>query len=180
MKELPPSKREFAHKLESKVKTFLRDWEPQDEHAQRAFITELNHFYLELLVENDELRHTARELTIAKNQYHLYYDQSPTSCFTFNAEGIIQEANLSAAKLLNVSRQNLIDQQHAFTAHVDTNSYEVFFNHLEQVLVSDEVQECELSVLSIGEKVGIPITLKSSRVKLYSGDWECLSFAQKK
>lgn len=174
------SKRDFVLKLRQRVAEFFERFDSEviiSPECQRAFVSELNSCYVELLTEKNELLRATQELKIARDHYNLYYDLSPIASFSLDARGIILEANLTASRMLNVSRHNLRDQQHSFTAHLAPESYETFFTHLEQTLSDDAQKTCTLSILRIGESDSIQASLCSRRVKQLSGDWECLTFA---
>lgn len=176
-----PNKHTRLSELKQKVDAFFKRVEGQKRISpedQSTFLTELNHRFLEIVAENEELNKTTRELKLSRDHYHLYYDLNPSACFSFNDKGLILEANLAASKLLNVGRHNLRDQQHSFTAHLSSSSYETFFGHLEKTLSEDSPQECTLHILQIGTKNSIPAKLHSRRVKQLSGSWECLTFVQ--
>lgn len=168
-------------KLESLVDRFIAEQAEQsnEANAQKDLLKSLKRYYVEHGIENQELRKSIHELNLARERYHLFFDYSPTACFIFNQQGTILEANLQAADLLNVSRHNLRDQQHAFTAHLDSGSYETFFRHLEKTLSQDAPQECNLEALRIGESNSISVRLHSRRFKDAAGDWEIICYAQK-
>lgn len=174
------SQRDFQRQLRRRVADFFERIDHQGDiscELQSAFVTELNSCYTELLTENTELLRATQALKIARDHYHLYYDFSPIACFRLDKQGLILEANLTGSHLLNVSRHNLRDQQHSFTAHLDPQSYETFFTHLEHTLSDDEQNKCSLRILRIGDEDSVTTQLYSRRIKQLSGDWECLTFA---
>ncbi|WGV26598.1 helix-turn-helix domain-containing protein [Halotia branconii] len=62
----------------------------------------------ELYQQNEELVQTRNLLEAERQYYQDLFEFAPDGYLVTNAEGIIREVNLSAAKLLNISRQSLI------------------------------------------------------------------------
>lgn len=59
---------------------------------------------VELELQNDELRRVQHELEAARARYFDLYDRAPIGYLTVGENGLILEANQSAASLLGVSR----------------------------------------------------------------------------
>ncbi|MEH1805120.1 PAS domain S-box protein [Nostoc sp.] len=62
----------------------------------------------ELYQQNEELVKTRNWLETERKHYQDLFDLAPDGYLVTNTEGIIQEANLTVAKLLNVSKQFLV------------------------------------------------------------------------
>ena len=60
---------------------------------------ELTVHQIELEMQNEELRHAQAELEAARARYFDLYDLAPVSYLTIGQNGLILEANLTAAKL---------------------------------------------------------------------------------
>src|SRR6202011_2882519 len=71
---------------------------------------ELRVHQIELEMQNEELRRTQEELEASRARYFDLYDLAPIGYFTLSEEGLILEANLTAAKLLGVTRDALVKQ----------------------------------------------------------------------
>jgi two-component system, chemotaxis family, sensor kinase Cph1 len=65
---------------------------------------------IELEMQNEELRRTQEDLEISRSRYFDLYDLAPVAYFTLSEQGLILEANLTAAKLLGVARGALVQQ----------------------------------------------------------------------
>ncbi|MBV5338236.1 MAG: PAS domain S-box protein [Deltaproteobacteria bacterium] len=72
---------------------------------------ELRTHQIELEMQNEELRRTQRELESAQKRYFDLYDLAPLGYLTFNDNGLIREANLSAASMLGMERAALRNTQ---------------------------------------------------------------------
>lgn len=73
----------------------------------RRMFHELRVHKIELEMQNEELRRVQGDLDTARRRYLDLYDQAPVGYCTLSAEGLIQEANLTAAILLGVPRKEL-------------------------------------------------------------------------
>jgi len=79
-------------------------------HIARAQQHELLVHRIELELQNEELRRTQKELEDARNRYFDLYDSAPVGYLTVSKEGMILEANLTAATLLGTIRTELARQ----------------------------------------------------------------------
>jgi PAS domain S-box-containing protein len=73
-------------------------------------IHELQVHQIELEMQNEELRQREAELDALRARYFQIYEQAPVGYLTVDKQGLILEANLTAASLLGVLRSDLIEQ----------------------------------------------------------------------
>lgn len=93
------------------------------EEIQRAF-HELQVHQIELELQNEELRRIQNDLEVARTRYLNLYDLAPIGYCTISETGLILEANLTAARLLGVEREELIRQLLSrFIFNEDQNRY---------------------------------------------------------
>jgi diguanylate cyclase (GGDEF)-like protein/PAS domain S-box-containing protein len=112
--------------------------------AANEIIHELRVHQIELEMQNDSL-HLAQEL-LAQSQarYVALYDLAPVAYFTVDSNGVNLQANLTAASLLGVSRETLLQQSlSAFVVNED-NFY--LFRHKTLNSEKNVSTICELKI----------------------------------
>lgn len=106
---------------------------------------------VELEHQNEELRIAHEELEQSRNKYVNLFDFSPIPYFTLDQEGIIQEVNLSASKMIGIGRKRLIGKN--FITYVPLEERDVFGSFLHTVFNSSVKHSRELKVTSKDKKV---------------------------
>jgi PAS domain S-box-containing protein len=104
--------------LRKRAETLLREkaaqipetLNPPIPESLQSTLHELRVHQIELEMQNDELRRIQAELEASRSRYFDLYDLAPVGYFTLSEEGLILEANLTAAMLLNVTRGALVNQ----------------------------------------------------------------------
>jgi len=97
---------------------------------------------IELETQNEELRRTQVELETARDRYRDLYDFSPVGHLTLDTSGTIVEANLSAATLLGLTRQELVGQPLA--RFVEPEDQAIFQRHCQDVVEISTRHICEV------------------------------------
>jgi two-component system, NtrC family, response regulator AtoC len=110
----------------------------------RALAHELQVHQAELEIQNHELRRAQIELQESRDKYADLYDFSPVGYFTLDPQGVILEANLSGARLLNRERRKLIKRP--FMLVVSPDDHSSFFSHLKSVFETPVKQTCEIKL----------------------------------
>ena len=80
---------------------------PSGGDVQRL-VHDLQVHQVELEMQNEELRRAQADLGAASARYFELYDRAPVGYCTLDAQGLIQEANLTAADLLGLARKTLV------------------------------------------------------------------------
>jgi PAS domain S-box-containing protein len=108
----------------------------------REIFQELQTHQVELEMQNEELRRAQEELIDARDQYADLYDFAPVGYISVSAKGLILEANLAVAAMLEVERGELIGKRlSAFVVDEDQNT---LYLHRRHLLEPDCRQTCEL------------------------------------
>jgi PAS domain S-box-containing protein len=100
-------------------------------------------------MQNEELRQTQHELEVSREKYLDLYDLAPVGYLTLNEPGLIQEANLTAARLLGVARTDLLQQP--LTRFILREDLGIFHQHRQQLLETRAPQYYELRLMRPGD-----------------------------
>jgi PAS domain S-box-containing protein len=142
----------------------VKEMKPED--AQLLF-HELRVHQIELEQQNEELRRVQVELELARERYFDLYDMAPVGYCTVNEQGLILEANLTAATLLGVPRSALVKRPiNRFLVPEQRNSFQ---HCCEQLRASGETQCCELQLIrQDGATLWVSVTVNLA--KCITGD----------
>jgi len=110
-----------------------------EEAAQ--LIHELQVHQIELEVQNEDLRQAQIKVEESRDRYADLYDFAPLGYLTLNDKGLILEANLRAAQLLDIDRKDLLKQP--FSGFVYKEHADVWHFHLREVFQSRSPQMIE-------------------------------------
>ena len=133
-KHIPGTSENSEHSLRQRADESLqtesgissKDLETLSPEEIRRSLHELRVHQIELEMQNEELRRTQEELETARERYFDLYDLAPVGYFTLNEEGVFLETNLTAARLLGVSRNTLIRQP--ITRFIDKENQDIYYH----------------------------------------------------
>ena len=111
----------------------------------RLALHELRVHQIELEMQNEELRRTQQQLEASRERYFDLYDLAPVGYFTLNEQGLILEANLTAAKLFGVARGVLIKQP--LSRFILPEDQDIHYRHRKALLEMGTPQSWALRVL---------------------------------
>jgi formate hydrogenlyase transcriptional activator len=132
---------------------------PHSEKDARRLVHELEVHQIELEMQNAELRRSQEELELSRNKYVELYDFAPVGYFTFDTKGLIQEINLTGAKMLEIDRRGLANKP--FSSFIaDAQGREIFLKHCEEVIRQESSQSCEI-LLKRKDGAAFPAQLQS-------------------
>lgn len=113
--------------------------------ALRRSLIELQRRLHELERQNEVLLQLQVELQASRDHYFELYDLAPMAYCSFDREGTIVQANLTAATLLGVERAALLGQP--FSRFIGEEDGEVFRQHSARLFAAGEPQTCDLRIL---------------------------------
>src|SRR4030042_932289 len=105
---------------------------------------------IELEMQAEELRRAQIDLEKSRDKYIELFDFAPLGYFTLNENNIIIEANLTAARLLDMERRNLIRLK--ITKFIAPESQDIFYSVYRKDFEPGGKRGCEIYM---GRKDGI-------------------------
>jgi len=131
----------------------------------QVLIHNLQVHQIELEMQNEELRRVHLELESTRDRYAELYNFAPVGYFTLDANGVIVEANLTGASLLNIARSFLIGAPlSCFVYPEDRTRYAGYRVQLGQ---SREPQTVEIRLVRSDE---FPFYARLEGLAMYDGD----------
>ena len=113
-----------------------------------ALVHELEVHQIQLEMQNEELKRAKLEAEDALAKYSDLHDFAPIGLFTFDAQGLIQELNLTGAALLGSVRLNLMNKH--FRLFVASKDRPFFDDFCKLAFETSIKQTCELNLLRNG------------------------------
>jgi signal transduction histidine kinase len=107
---------------------------------------ELHIYEAELQIQNEELLDSRAQIEESQKKYFRHFDLAPVGLIRLNRAGLILDANILGAQMLNVNRALLHRGPRPFLPHVAPDSLAVFQQHLESALASGKMEMCELQL----------------------------------
>ena len=137
-----------ANMLRQRAETFLR-YTGQDigdipvQDVQRL-VHELQVYQIELEMQNEELRRTQQDLEASRDRYSTLYDFAPVGYLTLDRDGVIVEANLTAARMLGTDRSALL--RTGLTDFIVPDDQDTLYFHRQQVVATPTSHTCDLHI----------------------------------
>ena len=119
-----------------------KDVEAMSPEEVKRMLHELRVHQIELEMQNEELRRTQGELHAARARYFDLYDLAPVGYCVISEQGLILEANLTAAGLLGVARSALVKAP--VSRFILLDDQDIYYRHRKQLFETGEAQACEL------------------------------------
>jgi PAS domain S-box-containing protein len=125
---------------------------PSQEHLEavsaeeiRRTLHELGVHQIELEMQNEELRRAQVELDTARARYFDLYDLAPVGYCTLGEQGLILEANLTAATMLGMARGALTKK--FLTRFIFKEDQDIYYRHHKRLIETGEPQSFELRLV---------------------------------
>jgi PAS domain S-box-containing protein len=134
--------------LRRRAKKFLAA-QPNEESIisledMKGLIHEFNTYQVELELQNEDLRHTQKELEQSRNRFADLIEFAPVGYFTFDRKGDILVVNLTGSLLLGVEKEALLKK--AFTSFMSQADSDLFYLHLKKVFAAKSKQTCAFNL----------------------------------
>ena len=110
-----------------------------------ALLHELQVHQIELEMQNEELRESQIALDIVRSRYFDLYDLAPIGYLTLNAHGSIQQANLTVANLLGMTRGALLKQP--LSKLILKADQDIYYLSHKKLMASGDSQSFELQIV---------------------------------
>ena len=120
----------------------LTAWAALSPGKLKELIHELQVHQIELDMQNDELRQVQAELEASRSRYFDLYILAPVGYLILNERSKILECNLTAARLLGVTRSALVNRP--FSLLIQSTHGAVYEKTLKILAETDSPQRCEL------------------------------------
>jgi two-component system, cell cycle sensor histidine kinase and response regulator CckA len=114
-----------------------------EESAQ--LLHELRVHQIELEMQNTELRRIQHDLETSKACYFNLYELAPLGYLTVNDRGVIQKANLAAASIFDIAREDLLNKP--ITKLIFREDQTVFYLQRNKISDENEVQAWDMRLV---------------------------------
>ena len=118
---------------------------PADTRPYAEVLHELLVNEIELEMQNEELLRARDVIEESRTRYVDLYESAPVAYLTFDENGRILEANLTACALLGIDRRRLSNKY--FSRFITPADQDTFLKHRMEVLKRGVKQTCELALL---------------------------------
>src|SRR5450432_3543733 len=100
----------------------------------RGLLHDLRLQRIELELQNEELQSSQEQLELARARYFDLYDLAPVGYVTISEKGVVMDANLTAAGLLDAARSALVKKP--WTSFVLPADQDIYLRHRRQLFSS--------------------------------------------
>ncbi|MEI7671514.1 MAG: ATP-binding protein, partial [Deltaproteobacteria bacterium] len=111
----------------------------------RHALHELRVHQIELEMQNAALRRTQVELVASQARYFDLYNLTPVGYVTLGGNGLIIDANLTAAILLGMTRSTLVGQR--LSRFINKEDQDIYYQSQKHLLKTTMSQACELRMV---------------------------------
>jgi PAS domain S-box-containing protein len=148
-----PAQADIRRALRQRAEEIARERAMQDSGDLAALspeeaaevLHELQVHQIELEMQNAELHRAQEELEASRERYFDLYDLAPVGYCTISEQGLILEANLTAATLLETSRNGLVRQ--SLSRFILSDDQDIYYLHRRALFATGAPQKCELRML---------------------------------
>jgi PAS domain S-box-containing protein len=116
---------------------------------------------VELELQNEELRTSQEALHISQERYLDLYDFAPVGYCTVSEQGLILEANLTIATLLDLTRSELVKKP--ISRFLFKEDEDIYYRLRKQLDKTGEPQKCELRMVNDGAQIWVQLTVTAAQ-----------------
>jgi len=128
----------------------------------QALVYELCVSQTELKLQNEELLRAQEQLAESRNRFQDLYQRAPIGYLTTDEQGVIVEANLTSADLLQEEHSRLIGR--VLAGYVDKDSLDVFDTFVRHAVAGKTIESCEIRLKRRdGGHVDVQLTCRTER-----------------
>lgn len=135
-----------AEKILNKFEKSQKDMEPLSPNQIQRTLHELHVYQIELEMQNEALRRAEETLLSERKHYFELYNLAPVGYCTLTNQGIIIQANLTAATLLGLSPDTLIDR--SITSFILPEDQDIYYLYHKKLIETWEYPSCELRMFT--------------------------------
>jgi len=136
--------------------------EAQSPEENRRTLQELRVHQIELEMQNEELRRAQADLDASRSRYFDLYDLAPVGYCTLSETGLILEANLTAASLLEMPKSALIKQP--LSRFIVKDDQDLYYLQRKRLVETGEPRECDLRLVKPDDaRVWVHLTATAAR-----------------
>ncbi len=136
----------LREKAESRLKRDMDRIDSLSNHEIKSLIHDLQVHQVELEMQNEELSISQHELEVARARYFDLYEQAPVGYCTLDDRGLILDANLALADILEESRHKLM--QKPWASFVLEGDHGIYFKKAKDLYKSGQPQQFDLRLSS--------------------------------
>ncbi len=152
--------REKAERLDKDIQRLISDKSVSLSVSETSsMLHELHVHEIELEIQNEELRRTQAELEISRSKYFYLYELAPVGYCTIDDQGLIVQANLTAAALFGVPRSTLL--MHPFMRFIEKKDRDIYYLHSRELLKTGKPQSYQFR---IPRKDNVPVWIKANSI----------------
>jgi len=128
------------------LKTSIEDTARIPAEDVPKLLYELQVHQMELEIQNEELRQAQIRLAQSHDRYSDLYEFAPVGYLTLDKQGVIRQANLTAATMLHTEKKHL--DRRKFSDFVTDDSQDAWHLHRRKVFAGPKTVTCELRMVS--------------------------------
>lgn len=160
----------LRQRAEARLRTSPADIAGMPTEDIQSLVHELQVHQIELEIQNEELRQAQIELGDSRDRYSNLYEYAPAGYLTLDQHGKIRQANLSASRLLEVDRKDLVGAK--FPDFIDRQGQDEWYFHRQAVFAGAAKQTCELPLRTANDQL-IWVRLESEAAPAETGGGQC-------